>query len=376
MLISEFQMITGIYPTAKLYEAIDKAYMDSKLDKHEFCQRYMENRDDMAMRIAYEETLKESQAEIELSRSEADKRKALEVWIAKLEGEVKFLAEKLEREEEWRPYEDEANVRQADYEALKKRCDVLTDEAAKDLIADEYGFSARKVEIRHEVETLRINRHQVVRTVGTIKRLPLYFADDMNYIRFNVCGVAYELYNGGLRLFRHRGFSSARKAERSIKPQRKEKKHMSTQKEAAIWRRLGDIIRRERVANGLTYASVAKRSGVAVRTLMHFEQGENENGGKVGTLMLICEGIGISASDVFAELEGQRRLAVMKAAGAKRWRVVRLLGGREPVIVDNFDIREQAETLLGQLQENANQRDRRMEKPTFELMDGREESDA
>lgn len=53
---------------------------------------------------------------------------------------------------------------------------------------------------------------------------------------------------------------------------------MSTQKEDAIWRRLGDIIRRERVANGLTYASVAKRSGVAVRTLMHFEQGENENG--------------------------------------------------------------------------------------------------
>lgn len=151
---------------------------------------------------------------------------------------------------------------------------------------------------------------------------------------------------------------------------------MSTQKEDAIWRRLGDIIRRERVANGLTYASVAKRSGIAVRTLMHFEQGENENGGKVGTLMLICEGIGISASDVFAELEGQRRLAVMKAAGAKRWRVVRLLGGREPVIVDSFDIREQAETLLGQLQENANQRDRRMEKPTFELMDGREESDA
>ena len=148
---------------------------------------------------------------------------------------------------------------------------------------------------------------------------------------------------------------------------------MRTQKEDAIWRRLGDIIRRERVANGLTYASVAKRSGVAVRTLMHFEQGEN--GGKVGTLMLICEGIGISASDVFAELEGQRRLAVMKAAGAKRWRVVRLLGGREPVIVDSFDIREQAETLFGQLQENANQRDRRMEKPTFELMDGREESD-
>lgn len=148
---------------------------------------------------------------------------------------------------------------------------------------------------------------------------------------------------------------------------------MSTQKEATIWQQLGDIIHRERVASGLSYGRMAKLSGISVRTLMHFEQGENENGGKVGTLMLICEGIGISASDVFAELEGQRRLAVMKAAGAKRWRVVRLLGGREPVIVDSFDIREQAETLLGQLQENANQRDRRMERPAFELVDGRGE---
>ena len=95
---------------------------------------------------------------------------------------------------------------------------------------------------------------------------------------------------------------------------------MSTQKEATIWQQLGDIIRRERVANGLTYASVAKRSGVAVRTLMHFEQGDNENGGKIGTLLAICESIGVNASDVFAELEGQRRLAVMKSPDAKRWR--------------------------------------------------------
>ena len=91
---------------------------------------------------------------------------------------------------------------------------------------------------------------------------------------------------------------------------------MSTQKEAAIWRRLGDIIRRERVANGLTYASVAKRSGVAVRTLMHFEQGENENGGKVGTLMLICEGIGISASDVFADCGDESRGREAMAGGS------------------------------------------------------------
>ena len=141
---------------------------------------------------------------------------------------------------------------------------------------------------------------------------------------------------------------------------------MSTQKEATIWQQLGDIIHRERVASGLSYGRMAKLSGIS-------EQGDNENGGKIGTLLAICESIGVNASDVFAELEGQRRLAVMKSPDAKRWRVVRLLDGRLPVIVDSFDIREQAVTLLGQLQENANQRDRRMERPAFELVDGRGE---
>lgn len=60
---------------------------------------------------------------------------------------------------------------------------------------------------------------------------------------------------------------------------------------------------------------MAKLSGISVRTLIHFEQGDNENGGKIGTLLAICESIGVNASDVFAELEGQRRLAVMKSRG-------------------------------------------------------------
>ena len=81
---------------------------------------------------------------------------------------------------------------------------------------------------------------------------------------------------------------------------------MSTQKEDAIWRRLGDIIRRERVANGLTYASVAKRSGVAVRTLMHFEQGENENG---------LRGAGRAAAACGDESRGREAMAGGSPAG-------------------------------------------------------------
>ena len=74
---------------------------------------------------------------------------------------------------------------------------------------------------------------------------------------------------------------------------------MSTQKEATIWQQLGDIIHRERVASGLSYGRMAKLSGISVRTLIHFEQGDNENGGKIGTLLAICESIGVNASDVF-----------------------------------------------------------------------------
>lgn len=45
MLISEFQNLTGIYPSENLYSVIEKFYNEFKEDKHEFCEKYKEQED-------------------------------------------------------------------------------------------------------------------------------------------------------------------------------------------------------------------------------------------------------------------------------------------------------------------------------------------
>ena len=110
--------------------------------------------------------------------------------IAELESEIASLKEKLEREEEWKPYEDPHNVSQADYEALSGTPDAreLSDEEAADLIAKEFGFDRSKIAIVHEVAKEEINRHNRIRNAGMIPRKALFDVWDWNYICFNVRG--------------------------------------------------------------------------------------------------------------------------------------------------------------------------------------------
>lgn len=123
--------------------------------------------------------------------------------IARLEAENKRLAEMAEREQEWKPYEDDRNVSESEYQALAKTGDtkVLSDAAAAELIHQEFGFDINKIEIVRTVNTYEINRHRQLRKVGELKREALYNATDWNYIRFNVCGWFYEMKNGELRQF-------------------------------------------------------------------------------------------------------------------------------------------------------------------------------
>lgn len=52
MLISEFQILTGIYPDAALYSEIEREYHDGDWqDKHDFCTAYKANHDGLAERI-------------------------------------------------------------------------------------------------------------------------------------------------------------------------------------------------------------------------------------------------------------------------------------------------------------------------------------
>lgn len=118
------------------------------------------------------------------------------------------LKKRLDRELEWRPYECDSNIKQADYERLAagaasgRCCHYMTDAEAKAWICEEYDFNPDKLTIIHEVDEEEVNRHgQVRRTGKKIDRRPVYCATDYHYIRFNTTRCMYEVWNGELRPF-------------------------------------------------------------------------------------------------------------------------------------------------------------------------------
>ncbi len=123
--------------------------------------------------------------------------------LDKAKKEIDSLKEQLEREQEWKDYEIKENVRQVDYENLVKQSGTrfLTDEEAKDILYNWYGFAKEKLVIRKTVPVYQINRHRELRKTGEAERRPAYNATDWNYIRFDCGPVSYELYNDSLILF-------------------------------------------------------------------------------------------------------------------------------------------------------------------------------
>ncbi len=117
--------------------------------------------------------------------------------------EIARLNEQLEKELEWQPYEDKDNVSQSEYEQLVNSAGTrfLSDDEAKDILYDWFGFAKEKVKIINSVCTYEINRHNRLRKTGTVDRHPAYNSTDWNYIRFNCGCIAYELFDDQIRLF-------------------------------------------------------------------------------------------------------------------------------------------------------------------------------
>lgn len=91
MLIDEFSKLTGFYPTVSMYETIEKAYMESKMDKKEFCEAYKNNLDGMAEAISYWALVAQIAKENELIRE----KKELIERIKQLEKRYLFLKRRL-----------------------------------------------------------------------------------------------------------------------------------------------------------------------------------------------------------------------------------------------------------------------------------------
>lgn len=194
MMMQEFEKLTGIYPTADLYAAIEAAYMEFDGDKTAFCKAYKANKNGLAEKI---------QREVNMAAFKA--QNAHDADLARRDAEIEGLKKELEREQEWKPYVDTDNVQQSDYEQLRDdTCTrVMTDAEAKDLLYKWYGFAPEKVKILRSIPTFEVNRHRQLRKTGEVERLPLYNATDWHYIRFDCGRMSYELDNDSLRPFVH-----------------------------------------------------------------------------------------------------------------------------------------------------------------------------
>lgn len=197
MMKQEFEQLTGFYPTAEHYEAIEEEYYNFNGSKQDFCKAYKDNENGLAEKIAKKATIARLQKDL-------DDKKTFDTYSRDMIHTVETLKKQLEREQEWKPYEYRENAKQADYEKLSEGgARELTDEEAVEMLADMWGFQPSRIRIIRTVDKIEINRHNACRKCGEYERKPLYDATDWNYIRFDCGMMTYEMINGQLSLFVH-----------------------------------------------------------------------------------------------------------------------------------------------------------------------------
>ncbi len=201
MMLSEFVERTGFEPTSEEYAEIEEAYYHFDGNKDAFCKDFMQS--------GGEQKIYDARAQkIEQMRSKMlEMEKDFMVTINRQEAKIESLKHELEIEQEWKPYENEHNVRQNDYEQLAQYvgnagAHYMTDEEATDWVVQETGFDRERIQIVHELPAEEINRHNRFRRTGKmIDRRPIYDATDYHYIVFNVRANGthgWELFNGSL----------------------------------------------------------------------------------------------------------------------------------------------------------------------------------
>ena len=192
MMMQEFTDRTGFEPTLEEYAEIENAYYEFDGDKDAFCADFVKNGGELKVYAARAQKISQLKSQMqELDKMMKQAATEYEAKIARLEKEI-------EREQEWKPYNDERLVRQEDYDHIRSAGREMTDAEAIEWIAQEFGFASEKIRINRTMKTFEINRHSQLRKVGEIDRRPMYDATDWYYIFFTVAGWEYEAYNGNL----------------------------------------------------------------------------------------------------------------------------------------------------------------------------------
>jgi len=205
MLITEFTEHTGFYPNDDLYKIIEAHYMDFNGNKDAFCKAYKKNTGGLAEIIQHEANMARFKAEKPVDTADIDRltkekdrlanqerthAKEIDKLTKQLNEEQENLRETLaalDRELEWKPYNRcGINMIQEEYSELLGTGRVMSDEEAKKLVSDDFGFSPNRIEIIDTVHAYEVNRHGELRKAVGYKRKPFYDASDYNYIRFDV----------------------------------------------------------------------------------------------------------------------------------------------------------------------------------------------
>lgn len=98
MLLEEFEKRTNIFVPGEYFDVIHQFYIDTEMDKDQFCEAYKNNTDNLAVKIkmAYVEKRTREQVAV-CHRLEAEEKK----WqntVKELRSEIALLTRRLERE--------------------------------------------------------------------------------------------------------------------------------------------------------------------------------------------------------------------------------------------------------------------------------------
>lgn len=196
MLVKEFVERTGFNPTISEYREIEEAYYTFDGNKDEFCKAF--NVQEAISRRG--QRLEEAERRIhELEKGRYER-------LMEAQSQIKRLQAELEKEQEWEPAAKQRTCcPQGEYLDLLKNGKVLSEEEAKRLIHEEFGFAIDRIAIIQEVNLYEVNRHGYTRISGSLERKPAYAATDWYYIRFNILCASgthlWEAYNGNLEAY-------------------------------------------------------------------------------------------------------------------------------------------------------------------------------
>lgn len=182
MMMSEFIERTGFEPTCEEYAEIEEAYYEFHGNKDEFCKQFVEHDGEKKVCDARVQRIAQLKSKI------VEVEKGFIRDIQQKEQEIARLTAALDREQEWKPYKCEWNVKQEDYERLEKDCctEDMADSKAVELIASEFGFVPERI-IQRYAGTCIEDKEYLAKLFDSFL-VAAYLYDDHFRIIFNYTG--------------------------------------------------------------------------------------------------------------------------------------------------------------------------------------------